>query len=585
MRFTHARTAGAAGLLTAATAAGAMVVKLRHGLQGQNVMSGQFSKGSTPEPDRGTSSPSAHGCCRRWALAPGAAAGAEEASVAGAKSNRRILLRTGTVAPVLTTVLLAVAPAAGAAPADSPAAATTVTVAAGSGGTWRKAEEVPGTAALNKAGGAGVSAVSCASAGNCSAGGFYLDSPDHDQVFVVSQAGGTWGKAEQVPGIAALNTYGDAQIESVSCASAGNCSAGGYYTNGARRSQAFVVSQVDGTWGTAEQVPGTTTRKTVGFAAVSSLSCASAGNCSAVGEYTHGSDVKFEKTFVVSQAGGTWGKAEQVPGLAALNTYGGAGVDSVSCASAGTCSAGGSYTDSSGHSQAFVVSQAGGIWGKAEQVPGLAALNKRGYAGVGSVSCASAGNCSAGGYYHLLLNGTHSQAFVVSQAGGTWGKAEQVPGIATLNKGGNAQVNSVSCGSAGTCSAGGYYQDSSGVTQAFVVSQTGGTWGNAEQVPGTATLNKGAGAGVGSVSCAPAGTCSAVGEYTASTGHSRQVFVVSQAGGTWGKAEQIPGTATLNKGGDAQVNSVSCAPAGTCSAGGSYTDSSGHSQAFVVSKT
>jgi hypothetical protein len=30
---------------------------------------------------------------------------------------------------------------------------------------------------------------------------------------------------------------------------------------------------------------------------------------------------------------------------------------------------------------------------------------------------------------------------------------------------------------------------------------------------------------------------------------------------------------------------MSCAPAGTCSAGGSYTDSSGHSQAFVVSKT
>jgi hypothetical protein len=31
---------------------------------------------------------------------------------------------------------------------------------------------------------------------------------------------------------------------------------------------------------------------------------------------------------------------------------------SLSCASAGTCSAGGQYTDSSGHSQAVVVSQA-----------------------------------------------------------------------------------------------------------------------------------------------------------------------------------------------------------------------------------
>jgi len=30
---------------------------------------------------------------------------------------------------------------------------------------------------------------------------------------------------------------------------------------------------------------------------------------------------------------------------------------------------------------------------------------------------------------------------------------------------------------------------------------------------------------------------------------------------------------------------VSCASAGNCSAGGSYTDSSGHQQAFVVRET
>ena len=44
--------------------------------------------------------------------------------------------------------------------------------AAAVNGTWRTAREVPGTAALSK-GDAQVSAVPCASAGNCSAGGFY----------------------------------------------------------------------------------------------------------------------------------------------------------------------------------------------------------------------------------------------------------------------------------------------------------------------------------------------------------------------------------------------------------------------------
>jgi hypothetical protein len=56
-------------------------------------------------------------------------------------------------------------------------------------------------------------------------------------------------------------------------------------------------------------------------------------------------------------------------------------------------------------------------------------------------------------------------------AGGTWGTAIEVPGIAALNKGGDADIASVSCATAGNCSAGGYYEDASGKTQAFVVSE------------------------------------------------------------------------------------------------------------------
>ena len=87
-----------------------------------------------------------------------------------------------------------------------------------------------------------------------------------------------------------------------------------------------------------------------------------------------------------------------------------------------------------------------------------------------SVSCAAAGSCAAGGTY---LNASHhGQAFVVTQANGTWGTAREVPGTATLNKGGYAHVNSVSCGAAGNCSAGGVYTDSSQRWQAFAVSES-----------------------------------------------------------------------------------------------------------------
>jgi len=100
-------------------------------------------------------------------------------------------------------------------------------------------------------------------------------------------------------------------------------------------------------------------------------------------------------------------------------------------------------------------------------VPGTAAFDKGGGTLIDSVSCASAGNCGAGGFYTDVAG--HEHAFVVSQVGGAWQQAGQVPGTAALNKGATAQVNSVSCVSAGICSAGGSYEDSSSNRQAFVV--------------------------------------------------------------------------------------------------------------------
>src|SRR5260370_16528 len=103
--------------------------------------------------------------------------------------------------------------------------------AAARAATWRAAIEVPGTGGLNKGGGAAVVSVSCASAGNCAAAGDYKDSSRHHQAFVATERDGAWHAAIEVPGTAALNSLG-AEVASVSCASAGNCAAGGFYTGG-----------------------------------------------------------------------------------------------------------------------------------------------------------------------------------------------------------------------------------------------------------------------------------------------------------------------------------------------------------------
>jgi hypothetical protein len=59
--------------------------------------------------------------------------------------------------------------------------------------------------------------------------------------------------------------------------------------------------------------------------------------------------------------------------------------------------------------------------------------------------------------------------------------------------------------------------------------------------------------------------------------------VVSEKNGVSGQAIEVPALAALNKGG-AFVFSVSCAPSGSCVAGGSYADRSGSRriQGFVT---
>ena len=114
-----------------------------------------------------------------------------------------------------------------------------------------------------------------------------------------------------------------------------------------------------------------------------------------------------------------------------------------------------------------------GSWGKAIEVPGLEALNTGREAEVGSVSCGSAGNCATGGYY--TFHGGNQGAFVASERNGRWGTAISVPGFRALNKCTDgvdiSDYFSVSCAPAGTCTAGGYYIDASGHDQGFVTQE------------------------------------------------------------------------------------------------------------------
>lgn len=319
----------------------------------------------------------------------------------GGRRSLPISLRTGAFignyvgVPVAAQVRVLVSAGSAAAAQTATARAAAVDGANAGGGTWNNAHQIPGLAALATRHIDEVDTVSCSSPGNCSAGGLYVTPANGDggEAFVANETGGVWGKAEEVPGTAALNAGdGGAGVASMSCRSNGNCSAGGEYTESSGGEQAFVVDEVNGTWGTAVQAPGTAALNVGDGAQVSAVSCGSPGNCGAVGQYSDNTG-PLDQVFAMDEVNGTWQNAQQIPGTGALNAGDEASIGSLSCRSPGNCSAGGSYLDASNHLQAFVVSEVNGTWGTAIEVPGATTLNAGGNGATTSLSCASAGTC------------------------------------------------------------------------------------------------------------------------------------------------------------------------------------------------
>jgi hypothetical protein len=448
------------------------------------------------------------------------------------------------------------------------------------GGSFGSAVEVAGTAGLNAGGNDEVDVISCASPGNCGAGGFYTDGAGHQQVWVANDVAGSWDPAVEIPGMALLNAGTVSSFNGISCPSAGNCTGVGDYTDESGELQAFVVDEKGGTWGSAIEAPGTGFLNSDGVALGFAVSCSSAGNCTAGGAFAN--STAHLQAFSINEVNGVWDSAVQLPGIETLSAGTNSALTWLHCSSAGNCSGVGIYTDASAHTQSFVDDEQNGTWGAAQETPGDATLNAGGDMEYNEISCSSVGNCAAGGFY--TDSAAHLQAFTVSEVSGVWGSAAELPGIATMNAGGASAVFGVSCTASGSCSAVGNYTDGSSNEQAFVVDEVGGTWGSIQEAPGSSALNVAGGANLNDVSCTSPGNCDAGGFYS-DTANSSQALVIDEVDGTWGSAQEAPGTAALNAQGTASVLATSCSTYGNCTAGGFYLDSAGNSQAFAITET
>ena len=448
------------------------------------------------------------------------------------------------------------------------------TLAQAAAPTWSSTIEIPGLATASS-GNAVVNGVWCVSTGNCIAGGQYNDASGGQQAFVDNEVNGTWGSAVTLA--ASLNQGGGAAVTAVSCGGVSDCRAVGYYTDSSGNEQGFVVDDSQSI-GTPVEVTGTvnlTDAQGDGFAELGDISCGASGVCAAGGLTT---DLSMnQQAMVVDYKNGAWGTPQVVSGIAALNTGGFSFIDSISCTGAGDCTASGGYAVGTTQIVAFVVEETNGTWGSATAIPGFTTLAPTGLSLSGSVACSSPGNCSVGGDYVDSFNNT--QAFLATEVNGTWGQAFKVAGLDALNVGNTAALGSIVCPANGECSAGGVYTDNVGVQQAFVVNETKGTWGSAQQVAGTESLDA-PGASVTALACASAGNCLAGGHYATGPKQS-QSFVVHEAGGVWGTAMIETDSAALNVGLASTVTAIGCSADGGCAVGGAYTDASALAQASV----
>ena len=363
--------------------------------------------------------------------------------------------------------------------------------------------------------------VACTGYGYCSAGGSYTDSLGNGQAMVVTESRGTWGPGVEVklPPDAASDPY--AEVNGVACTSPGNCVAVGYYRPAVGDDSGFIVSQRGGTWGravAATPLPAGTTGSWL-----YAVACPASGSCEAVGDVLVGSATEG---IVLTQARGKWTRKQTLSA-----PVGGPDLSGIACIRPGDCVADGFYfpTDSETVYDAIGYVESRGKWSAAATV--RAPKNDTGTeTGLTSAACLPDGSCLGAGGYAV---GSSGYAMAAPVSGGKWRAATEILALPPHAVG--ADLYGVSCASSRLCvGAGGYGTTTTDELLAYLVSYVSGRWKDAGTVtlPANATISP-VRSFFYAVGCASDGYCAAVGDY-----HTKPVLNVASSG------EYVPMVAT-----------------------------------------
>ncbi|HEY1919446.1 MAG TPA: hypothetical protein VGH27_28075 [Streptosporangiaceae bacterium] len=254
--------------------------------------------------------------------------------------------------------------------------------------------------------------------------------------------------------------------------------------------------------------------------------------------------VPFVLVAASAASAATW-SFQGTAALAGASTW---GLNGVSCLPDSACVAGGSYTDSSGFNHVLAEERVGSTW----SVLSAAELEGTTQSEFNAVSCPSGTNCTLVGDYD---NGT-SQLPLAENFDGTDYLAIDVFPVPSGAQ--TTELTGISCASTSSCIAVGYYADVSDGSDdtAFAAALTGSTW-SLLNVP---VPSGSVGSTLSGVSCLSADSCEAVGYY--SEGNGPLNLAESWNGSSW-TVQSTPASADSELGGVSCTAANACTAVGT----------------------
>jgi hypothetical protein len=286
--------------------------------------------------------------------------------------------------------------------------------------------------------------VSCASDSDCWATGYYVmtdpvTGATTSQTLIERWDGATWAIASSPNTTAAVTgAMQTNRLSSVTCVSASDCWAVGYYSVCDPVTDCTAQTLIERWNGTSWAIVTSPNVSTTEDSILRGVTCASASNCWAVG-YSVGTT--YQTTLVEHWDGTSWAIVSSPNSSNTQHNL----LFGVTCASATNCWAIGIYYNGSAY-QTLIERWDGTSWAIVTS-PNTSATT---YNELFSVTCGSSSNCWAVGYY---IAGSAYQTLILGWDGASWSVVNSPNTISTQDN----VLTAVTCISVSDCSAVGYY--------------------------------------------------------------------------------------------------------------------------------